>query len=166
MNVKVNIPYPEIRVEKENCYYADLLSQDYAGSKGEITAVMLYSFQHFDKFKTNPEISKILEEIAVVEMYHMELLAKTIKLLGKNPTYTTCDSLNYNCINWSADNVDYNTDLKSILKGNIEKEKNAIRNYKCHRALIKDRYIKKLIDRIIIDEQKHIEVFKMLYDNL
>ena len=76
MNVKVNIPYPEIRVEKENCYYADLLRQDYAGSEGEITAVMLYSFQHFDKFKTNPEISKILEEIAVVEMYHMELLAK------------------------------------------------------------------------------------------
>ena len=166
MNVKVNLPYPEIRVEKENYYYADLLSQDYAGAEGEITAVMLYSFQHFDKFKTNPEISKILEEIAVVEMYHMELLAKTIKLLGKNPTYTTYDSLNYNCINWSAYSVDYNTDLKYILKGNIKKEQNAIRNYKYHKSLIKDRYIKKLIDRIIIDEQKHIEVFKMLYDNL
>ena len=34
--------YPEVSVEKENSYYADLLSIDYAGDVSETTAVMLY----------------------------------------------------------------------------------------------------------------------------
>ena len=40
MKVKLNIPYPEIKVEKENLYYAELLSQDYAGIVSEATASM------------------------------------------------------------------------------------------------------------------------------
>ena len=38
MKVKLDIPYPEIRVEEKNPYYADLLSQDYAGKISETTA--------------------------------------------------------------------------------------------------------------------------------
>lgn len=44
MKVKIDLPYPEARVEEKNPYYADLLSQDYAGRTSELTAVMLYSY--------------------------------------------------------------------------------------------------------------------------
>ena len=46
MKVKLDIPYPEVMVEEKNSYYADLLSQDYAGMVSESTAAFLYSYQH------------------------------------------------------------------------------------------------------------------------
>ncbi len=166
MKVKIDLPYPEVMVEEKNPYYADLLSQDYAGRGSELTAVMLYSYQHFDKFKENKEFAKIIAEIAEVEMKHLELLGETIKLLGKEPVYKTCESTRGDCIMWSATNVDYETDLKGMLEINIKSESTAIKTYTNHRKIIKDKYIKELISRILLDEERHLSIFKTLYNSL
>lgn len=158
--------YPEVSVEKENSYYADLLSIDYAGDVSETTAVMLYSYQHFDKFKENEEFSKILEKIAIDEMIHLELLGKTIKLLGKNPVYKTCEARKEECIMWSSKNVDYTTNLKEMLEVDINSEKIAIKTYEAHKKIINDKYIKVLLDRIILDEKRHLEIFTRLYNKI
>ncbi len=166
MKVTLDIPYPEVKVEEKNAYYANLLKEDYAGNNGELTAITLYSYQHFDKFKENENLAKILSEIAIVEMKHLELLAETIKLLGEKPIYNTCSSLNDDCIMWSALNVDYVTNIKGILMADIKSEEIAIKNYKAHKKIIKDKYIKRLIDRILLDEQRHLEIFNALYDGI
>lgn len=166
MKVKIDLPYPEVRVEEKNPYYADLLSQDYAGSVSETTAVMQYSYQHFDKFKENKEFAKIIEEIAEVEMKHLELLGETIKLLGKEPVYKTCESERGDCVFWTGDNVFYKTDLKDMLNADINSEKNAIKNYEHHKMLINDKYIKEMLSRIILDEKRHVQIFEMLLKNL
>ncbi len=165
MKVKIDLPYPEVMVEEKNPYYADLLSWDYAGRESELTTVMLYSYQHFDKFKENKEFAKIIAEIAEVEMKHLELLGETIKLLGKEPVYKTCESTRGDCIFWSSDNVSYKTDLKDMLNANILSEKNAIKNYEQHKMLINDKYIKEMISRIILDEKRHVQIFEMLLKN-
>lgn len=166
MKVKLDIPYPQVEVEEKNPYYAELLSQNYAGTTSETTAVMTYSFQHLSKFNENEEFAKIMEEIAEVEMKHMELLGETIKLLGKEPEYKTCESLRGDCIMWSSKNVNYTTNLKEILTNNIKSEEAAIRYYKEHKKEINDKYIKKLIDRILLDEQEHIKIFSTLLEEL
>ena len=166
MKVTLDIPYPRVRLEEKNPYYADLLSEDYAGNQGELTAITLYSYQHFDKFKENENLAEILSEIAMVEMKHLELLGETIKLLGKNPIYSTCESEYGNCVMWNSSNVDYVTDIKGILKADIKSEEIAIKNYKAHKQLIKDKYIKDLIDRILLDEYRHLKIFNTLYNSL
>lgn len=166
LKVKLDIPYPIVKVEKENLYYADLLSEDYAGIISETTAVMLYSYQHFDKFNTEKEFSKIIEEIGRVEMIHLEMLGETIKLLGKNPIYKVCESSRGDCIYWNAKNVDYKNDLKSMLKTDIFSEKTAIKKYTEHKKLIEDKYIKEMLSRIILDEKRHLEIFETLMNNL
>ena len=166
MKVKVELPYPEVRVEEKNPYYADLLSQDYAGGISETTAVMQYSYQHFDKFKENKEFAEIIAEIAEVEMKHLELLGETIKLLGKEPVYKTCESERGDCVFWTGDNVFYKTDLKDMLNADINSEKNAIKNYEHHKMLINDKYIKEMLSRIILDEKRHVQIFEMLLKNL
>lgn len=166
MKVKIDLPYPEVRVEEKNPYYADLLSQDYAGSVSETTAVMQYSYQHFDKFKENKEFAEIIAEIAEVEMKHLELLGETIKLLGKEPVYKTCESERGDCVFWTSENVFYKTDLKDMLNADINSEKNAIKNYEHHKMLIKDKYIKEMLSRIILDEKRHVQIFEMLLKNL
>lgn len=166
MKVKLDIPYPEVRVEEKNPYYADLLSEDYAGRTSETTATLLYSYQHFNTFDSNEEFSKIIEEIAIVEMKHLEMLGKTIKLLGKEPIYKTCEASRGDCVMWSASNIDYSTRLKEMLEVDIREESKAIKIYESHKRLIKDKYIKNMLDRIILDEKRHLEIFKSLYEGL
>ena len=166
MKVKLDIPYPEIRVEEKNAYYADLLSQDYAGEVSETTASLLYSYQHFDMFKDNKNFSDIVEEISIVEMKHLEMLGKTIKLLGKEPVYKTCEASRGDCIMWNANYVDYSISLKDMLKVDIYSEKTAIKTYEHHKKMINDKYIKQMLDRIILDEKRHLEIFQTLYDEL
>lgn len=164
MNVKLDIPYPEVKVEEKNPYYADLLSQDYAGDTSELTASLLYSYQNFEIFNKNEKFSKLIEEISIIEMKHLEILGKTIKLLGKNPTYKTCESQRGDCIMWSSNNVIYDTDLKDMLKTDIKSEKLAIKNYEHHMNIIEDKYIKDIIKRIILDEKRHLQIFETLLE--
>ena len=166
MKVKLDIPYPEVRVEEKNPYYADLLSEDYAGRTSETTATLLYSYQHFSSFDSNEEFSKIIEEIAIVEMKHLEMLGKTIKLLGREPIYKTCEASRGDCVMWTASNIDYSTRLKEMLEVDIKEESKAIKIYESHKRLIKDKYIKNMLDRIILDEKRHLEIFKSLYEGL
>lgn len=166
VKVKLDIPYPKVRVEEKNPYYADLLSEDYAGIKGELTAITQYSYQHMEKFSSNIEFSKIMEEIAKAEMIHLELLGKTIKLLGKDPIYSTCEAFRGDCIMWNSNFVNYSTDLKDMLKIDISSEEAAIKTYTLHKKLIGDKYIKEMLDRIIMDEKRHLEIFNCLYDGL
>lgn len=166
MKVKLDIPYPEVMVEQKNHYYADLLSQDYAGGVSETTAALAYSYQHFNTFKSNEGYSEIIKEISIVEMKHLEILGETIKLLGKEPVYKTCEALRGDCIMWSSSNIVYDNDIKDMLKTNIKSEKMAIRNYEHHKSLIDDKYIKEMLSRIILDEKRHVEIFETLLREL
>lgn len=46
----------------------------------------------------------------------------------------------------------------------IQSEQKAIDNYNYHITLIQDRYIRKLLERIIIDEVLHIKLLKEMND--
>ena len=152
---KSNLPYPDIKVEKENIEYAKLLMYPYASMVSEDTATHLYMYQ---SFILDDNIGKILENIAIVEMNHLEMLAKTINLLGLKPEYKSND------IPWTSNYVNYNTNLKDILKINIEAETLAIKNYQNLIKVINDKYIKKMLERIIVDEEIHLKIFNDLYN--
>lgn len=161
MEYKDSKPYPEIRVENKNKEYAKILLEDYAGINSETTAVFQYSYQSISNYEIE-ELSEILEQISIVEMKHIELLGKTITLLGELPKL----SFNYNnyLTYWSGSFIDYTTNIKEFLIMNIQAEKNAIENYKKHACIINDKYIKELLYRIIDDEKKHIECFNILLE--
>ena len=96
-------------------------------------------------------------------MKHLEMLGKTIKLLGNDPVYKTCEASRGDCMMWSASNIDYSTDLKDMLKTDIKAEETAIKTYEHHKRLINDKYIKRMLDRIIMDEKRHLEIFNSIY---
>lgn len=152
---KSNLPYPDIKVEKENIEYAKLLMYPYASMISEDTATHLYMYQ---SFILDDNIGRILENIAIVEMHHLEMLAKTINLLGLKPEYKSND------IPWTSNYVNYNTNLKDILKINIEAETLAIKNYQNLIKVINDKYIRKMLERIIVDEEIHLKIFNDLYN--
>lgn len=162
MNYLSNKPYPEPQVERKNLEYAKLLLEDYAGRDGEDTAIHQYLYQHLLKDNELSDFALAMEHIAEVEMYHLSLLGKTIRLLGFHPVFGEYSS-NKNFIFWNSSSVNYTNDLSEMILSDIKKEEDAIRRYKYHRSIIQDHYIKSLLTRIIEDEEIHLTIFYSFY---
>lgn len=150
-------PYPEIRVEGKNLYYARLLHEDYAGKVSEITAIMQYIHHHIEmEFIPGwQEVANLEEGISIIEMEHMEILGETIILLGDSPRYTDAWQQP-----WTPNYVVYDDfDPCAQLRADIQAEREAILQYEEHIRLIEDRYIRAMLRRIIKDEEYHIQLF-------
>jgi len=158
MDFSAKKPYPEIKVEKKDDYYAKILSHVYASNESELSAILQYSYQTFLMPKS--EISNIIKKIAEVEMRHLEILGKIISLLGTMPIFA--DRSYCNETYWNSDFIYYDTDIKTILEVNIETEKANIRNYQMLIHVIDDKYIKEMLKRILEDEYIHLETFMKL----
>lgn len=150
-------PYPEVKVMDKNLCYAEILMDDYAGAISEFTAISQYLYHHVFFEAIDEELGELLENISIVEMHHMEMLADTIKQLGGNPIIRGSYSTYGNT--WDGRLVYYGYDLLDRLKADLESEYKAIENYKKHISIIPDPYIKALLNRIILDEMVHINLF-------
>ncbi|MFY9534584.1 manganese catalase family protein, partial [Clostridium sp.] len=84
---RAKLPYPPIVVVKPNKHYAEIIQTSFAGAVSEFSAISQYIYHHLRTEDQYPEISKALESIAIVEMYHLEILGKLIIKLGGNPGY-------------------------------------------------------------------------------
>lgn len=157
---KSDLPYPEIKVNAPNRQYALLLRDDYAGLVSEITAINQYLYHYFDNKEQYKEIALKLEKIAIVEMHHMEILAELITLLGEKPVYFSNNTF------WNGSFVDYGNNLLDQLYSDLQAELKAIENYNYHIKIIKDPNIKKILERIVIDEKIHVKIFTDLINSL
>lgn len=158
----VNEPYPEIIVSKPNPMYVKLLLPNYSGIASEYTAISQYIYHKFKQFDINPKVASTIGGIAMVEMHHLDILATLIVKLGGDPRFfiTRKGKCNY----WDAKFVDYGCTLKEMLQFDINSEEVAIKNYKNTIKEISDENITKVIERIILDEELHLKLFKELYD--
>ncbi|ABB13705.1 MULTISPECIES: ferritin-like domain-containing protein [Carboxydothermus] len=155
---QLNSPYPPVKVKNPNTMYAEILMDDYAGTAGELTAITQYLYHHFESEKTNPQIAKLFEGVALVEMHHLEILAKLIIAFGGNPTYR--GSFGNNFAYWSGHYVNYSQNIREQLIADIHAEKTAIVNYQKHAEIIDDPYARPVLYRIIEDEELHLKLFK------
>ncbi len=149
-----DIPYPEIKVLQPNLYYAKLLQEDYAGIVSEFTAINQYIYHSFLIKSIDEEMSETIECIAIEEMHHLKILAELIILLGGKPTFSFQNNV------WNSNYVNYGFNLLNQLNSDLQSEYDAIQTYKEHIELIKDPYIEKILQRIILDEETHVKLFK------
>lgn len=147
------LPYPDVDVDK-NVAESKLLMPVYCGSSGELTAIATYCFQSYVSPKY-PNIQDALEGIAMVEMHHHELLGKTIYKLGG---YPVMGARTY----WNGSFANYTLDPRKYLKENVLAEQNAIMNYERTILNLTSDSVKMLLERIILDEELHIKIFKDL----
>lgn len=158
----IDLPYPEPMVERQNIKYANILLKDYAGAVSEFTAVNLYIYQHFVSDGIYKDYADLIAGVSIIEMKHLELLGETIKLLGAKPFFI--DNAVPVGKPWNALLVNYDTRIKEMLLEDIKSEEIAIKTYKNHLTMIEDKYIRKLIERIIPDEELHLKLFIEMYE--
>ena len=157
---KIDIPYPEIKVERKDVELAKEILNLYAGEISEDTAVHNYIFQMLimseDKIK-----KELLKEIAITEMHHLEILGLLVKELGLTPFYVGVKNSTTKW--WSGEYVTYEKEWKKIILANIGLEELAIQNYEKVIAKTNDENVRHILKRIILDERLHIEIFSKLY---
>lgn len=147
------LPYPEIAV-KENLRDAKLLMPNYSGQNGELTAILLYAYQAYISWN-DEELNNILENIAIVEMHHHELLGEAIHKLGGYPVMGGKTF-------WNGSYVNYTIEPKKFIEIDIAAEELAIMNYERTILNLQEEDLKLLLERIILDEEIHIKIFKQL----
>ena len=169
------MPFPPIKVESKNPYYVTLLLNAFASSAdSEIQAITQYIYH--SKTISNNTISKALMCIALIEMRHLDALSELITMLGGKPFYE-----NSNKNFWMTGNIAYidkniiyekehsyaegdKENSRDKLEADIDGERNAINGYNRLLKTIQDKYIEKIIIKIISDEQTHIKIFKNLIE--
>lgn len=109
-------------------------------------------------------------------MRHLDTLSELIPMLGGKPFYE-----NSNKNFWMTGNIayldkniiyekEYSNDAdnkekpREKLEVDIDAERNAINGYKRLLKAIEDKYIEKIILKIISDEQTHIKIFESLIE--
>lgn len=155
---KSDAPWPEPEITHPNTNDAMLLQEDYAAHLSETTAVMTYMYQAYIIHLMDDNIAEIIENIAISEMRHHEILGEMIATLGGNPVIGAKKGW------WSGSYLNYTKNIRDMLIHNINIEQKAIEHYYFTISKLNNDSIKRVIERIILDEKIHIETFKALLD--
>nr|WP_286174856.1 ferritin family protein [Harryflintia acetispora] len=151
-------PHPALQVGAPNRYYAQLLSQDIAYTKGEMSAIYQYLYQQWRTNEQYPEFAGTLLRIAKVEMEHLEMLGKLIVLLGGDPRCQT--QLGNRFTFWNGNMVFYGRPLSRMLQNDIRSERDARDLYLSQARFVKDEELSAVLARIAADEEVHLALFQ------
>lgn len=170
----------EVKVEKPNPTYANLMQEQLGGANGELTAALTYFIQSF-RIK-NKEIKDLFLDIAAEEFGHAEIVATTINLLnGEDVTAppapvgsieaTTTSRLTPMLANssgylWTAAYVNETGDLAADLLTNIGNEQRAKTTYENLYRQIKDKHVRETIMYLLEREEAHNTMFREAFNKI
>ncbi len=161
LHVKLDENYPEIINASEDKTTIAILKNLANSRKGELAGILTYIFQSVVADKVDSSIAEVFEEVAIVEMMHLELLMHAISLFGGIPKYDDGQGNFFN-----AGFLNYSMKLKDMLENNIQDEKVSIEDYKRAIGMVKNDSLKKLFARFIKDEEQHLRVFEQIKNNV
>ena len=149
-------PYPPLEVEGPNPQYARLLGIDMAGGRGEMTSITQYLYHSW----TLPDFDNAaptLRQIAQVEMHHLDIFATLAHQMGLDPRLW-CTRNRTKCY-WTPAYNSYPRRVREVVEHSIRGEEAAIKKYSRQADEICDEDIVKILERILLDERRHIEIF-------
>jgi len=154
-----NIAYISVPILPKNNKYARLIYDNFAGNEGEFTVVSQYIYEHMI-LKKDINISRILLDIAMEEMYHLDILGQVILGVGEKPMLINSEGKEWNSkiLNYE----EYN--LKELMEINIELEKRSILGYQNLIRYTNNIVLKRIYERIILDEKNHLLIFEKIRD--
>lgn len=152
-----DLPYPSTDNLQADVRSGQIISFAYATLKGELTATLQYIYHHFYFDEIDKTDAETLMSIAVAEMMHIDILGTAMLRLGVSPKYVQCPNTN---AYFNTSTVSQSTTAQKMLMDDIQGEMNAIADYQKMLFILKNEQVEAIIQRIILDEQLHLEVLK------
>lgn len=160
---KVNLPYPPVCVDGPNPVYACEILSNVGGAVSEMSDVSLY---FYNSVVTKPQYRSIAEcfnQVSIVEMYHLDIFADLALLLGADPRLWSGRTHKRW---WTPAYKQYPREMYALIANSIEGEKAAIYKYSQQACTIRDKNIVAILNRIILDEEHHLQVFSEMYHQI
>lgn len=164
INCKLDLPYPDPVALKKDEELAERLSALYAGRYSELSATTGYVYQSLILKDKYSYIADMLECLSVTEMTHFEMLGQLIVSLGGDPVIGETDRrrLYY----WNGSYAESAARLEKIIPDDIRAEKRAIADYTAFMTHSDDEGVNAVIERIIKDEEHHVEILTEIYGEI
>lgn len=163
-DILIDLPYPPIQTECQQPEYAYAILSNIGSCNSEMSAVSLY---FYNSIILNPEFANLAQcfhKISIVEMHHLQIFATLSFQMGLDPRLWSLK--NRRSSYWTPACNNYPREICNVLENSIKAENAAIQKYSRQAELICDENIVEILNRIILDEQRHIEIFQTALDNL
>lgn len=151
-------PYPSIQVAAPDLRYAQMLSSVFASAQSELTTITQYTYFSWVLDQKDQALIGGFRQIAQVEMHHLDLLGRLITALGGNPAFRSYPYKRPAF--WSSGVLQYQCNTEKALHISIAGEQTAIDGYRHLSKLIQDPGVTAVLQRIILDEEIHIQLFQ------
>lgn len=162
-----DLPYPEVKISDKNRKYVCTLEELYAGSISELTSVHQLLYQNIAIDNCDDDLKEALDMIALSEMHHLKMLGDMINQLGGDHRFLVCHDPRCSKgkpIYWHAAYVSYSRMIKRMMIDNIDSKQKKIKKYKNAVNTIENEEITTVLKRILMDEEKHLEIFTEFYE--
>ncbi|CAD5974085.1 Protein CotJC [Planktothrix tepida] len=166
-----------INIDEPNPRFAQLLLEQFGGATGELTAALQYWVQSFHV--ENPGIRDMLQDIAIEEFGHLEMVGKLIEAHTKNVDQTeafkstlfTVRGMGPHLLDsqgqaWTAAYVNEGGDVVRDLRANIGAEAGARQTYEELIKLAPDPGTKDTLVYLLTREVSHTKMFMKALDSL
>ncbi|WP_109708904.1 ferritin-like domain-containing protein [Faecalicatena contorta] len=162
-NYKVNAPYPPICVNGQNAVYASEMLSNVGGVVSEMSDVSRYFYNAVVTGQEYNSIAECFHHISIVEMHHLNIFAELALLLGADPRLWSGRTHKHW---WTPAYNQYPREMRPLISCSIKAEQEAIYKYSKQADSIRDRNIVAILERIILDEERHIQIFNEMYQHI
>lgn len=166
-----------INVDTPNPRFAQLLLEQFGGATGELSAALQYWVQSFHV--ENPGIKDMLQDIAIEEFSHLEMVGKLIEVHTKNVDQTEAFQSTLFAVRgvgphfldsqgsaWTAAYLNEGGDVVRDLRANIAAEAGARQTYEQLIKLAPDAGTKDTLVHLLTREISHTKMFMKALESL
>ena len=166
-----------VNIETAHPQFAQLLLEQFGGATGELTAALQYWVQSFHC--EDPSIRNMLQDIAVEEFSHLEMIGKLIESHTKNVDQTDAYKSTLFAVRgmgphfldsqgsaWTATYINEGGDIVRDLRANIGAEAGARQTYESLIKLAPDSGTKETLVHLLTREISHTKMFMNALDSL
>lgn len=166
-----------VNIAEPNPRFAQLLLEQFGGATGELTAALQYWVQSFHC--ENAGIKDMLQDIAIEEFSHLEMVGKLIESHTKNVDQTEAYKSTLFAVRgmgphfldsqgsaWSAQYINEGGDVVRDLRANIAAEAGARQTYEELIKLATDEGTKQTLVHLLTREISHTKMFMTALESL
>jgi Mn-containing catalase len=160
----------EVKVEEPNARFAQLLLEQFGGATGELSAGLQYWVQSFHV--DDPSIRDMLQDIAVEEFSHLEMVGRLIEAHTRRTDQTEAYKSTLFAVRgvgphfldaqgaaWTAHYINEGGDVVRDLRADIAAEAGARQTYEALIRLSPDEGSKKALTTLLTREISHTHMF-------
>ncbi|CEJ45051.1 Manganese catalase (Uncharacterized protein) [Umezakia ovalisporum] len=170
-------PIHAVNVFEANPHFAQLLLEQFGGATGELSAALQYWVQSFHV--ENAGIRDMLQDIAIEEFSHLEMVGKLIEAHTKNMDQTEAYKSTLFAVRgvgphfldsqgnaWTANYLNEGGDVVRDLRANIAAEAGARQTYEELIKVATDQGTKNTLVHLLTREVSHTQMFMKALDSL